>query len=212
MPSSQKSIIKIYQKGEPFMKFLTALLIACSACVFADEVKDSATGITFPSEVTIEHAGKTYPLQATGVATRKKLIVSVYSVASYLQKGPISGDKFAAVLADDKAKQLTMKWARDVEASKIQDGYKESFSKALSPSDQQKMQNEINQFIQFFGQDAKKGDEYVLRAFPDGFLEVVINGKSVGNITNKEFVKSLWGIWFGQKSVVDRQNLVSLMH
>lgn len=192
---------------------LCTLMSACllSVGLYAqDNIVDNSTHETFPKEVSFESNGKQYQLQATGVATRKKLIVKVYSIASYLQKGAGGGDILQAILSDDNAKQLTMKWVRDVGVDKVQEAYKESFHKVFSGQEYAALAGDINQFLQFFNENAHAGDEYILRWLPGGYVEVLINGKKVGSLTNKEFAKGLWNIWFGPKSVVNRNDLVSL--
>lgn len=193
---------------------LSALVFCLfSISLFAEEIRDNSTGITFPNEVSFSENGKEFRLQATGVATRKKFFVKVYSIASYLQEGQanISQDKFAQIMQDDKAKQLTIKWFHDASAEKVQDGYKESFRKVLSDTDYNQLQKEIETYVHFFNQNVQKGDEHILRWIPGGNVVVIINGNKVGNINNQDFAKGLWNIWFGPHSVVDRDNLTSLM-
>lgn len=194
------------------MKLATTLALIFGCCglfsLQAEDVRDSSTGETFPKEVSFSHNGKDYQLECTGIATRKKLIIKVYSIASYLQKGATGADKFQLFTQDDYAKQLTLKYVHDVPASKITDAFQESFKNAPD-YDQQK--NDIATFIQFFNRDVKKGDSQVIRWMPGGYIEVIINGQNAGNLTNKALAKSLWSIWFGDHSVVDRSKLVSLM-
>lgn len=180
----------------------------------AEDVSDKSTGVTFPPSVKIDQDGKSYNLQVTGVATRKKLIVSVYSVASYLQDGAYTagGDKIAAIMQDDKAHQLTLKWVHEASVDKVQNGYKESFKGALTEAQQKELEKEITQYVGFFSKDVKKGDEHILRWLPGGIIDVTINGTKAGSITNKEFAKGLWSIWFGDNSVVNRDRLISLMN
>lgn len=179
----------------------------------ADEIRDNATGTVFPSEVSFEYGGKDYHLQATGVATRKKFFVAVYSVASYLEQGPKggSGDKFQEFMQDYKAKQLSFAWLRNVNADKVRETYQESFKNAVSGSEYSQLQNDINKYIRFFNRDFQKGDEQIIRWIPGGNVEVIINGETVGSINNPDFARALWKIWFGEKSVVNRDNLTSLM-
>lgn len=195
------------------VRYLTLILSFFSLCLFADSsVVDSATGEVFPSTVSFDFGGNHYDLQATGVATRKKFFVNIYSVAHYLQTGAISNaDKIEQILQDNLAKQLTMKWVRAVNADKVQEGFQESFKNSLLPTDFRRLQNEISQFLQFFSRDVKKGDEHVLRWIPGGHIQVLINGKTAGEITNKDFAVGLWDIWFGSKGAVDRNQLISLL-
>lgn len=177
--------------------------------VQAPESVQDATGQTFPRVITVNHGGKQYTLEATGAATRRKLIVNVYAIASYVQQGtPLNGDKNQALVNADVAKQLTMKWLRDVEAEKIRTAYTEGYEKNLSPEEFDQLRTNIDQFIGFFTQDARKGQEYVIRSFPGGEVEVLIDGQKVGSTTNPAFAKATWNIWLGQNSVVDRAKLV----
>lgn len=201
------------------MKTLTTSIFSVffclsSLCLFADaNITDSNTGITFPSEVSFKSNGKDYKLQATGVSTRRKFFVKVYSVASYLQDAAQAkgGDKFEQIMQPDKAKQLTLKWVHEASVGKIQEGYHESFRSALPEDQYAQQKNDIEKYISFFNVDVKVGDEQVIRWLPGGVVEVLFNGKSAGTLTNPEFAKTLWSIWFGPNSVVKRDELVSLM-
>lgn len=174
-----------------------------------DTIKDSSTGQVFSKEVTFNFQGQEYRLEATGVATRKKFIVKVYSVAHYIQD-PSSTTINEDVINDAKAKQLTLKWVRNVSAKRVQDGYRDSLQKAISSSDYSRLSSEVDQYISFFNQGARKGDEHVIRWLPGGNIEVYINGSKVGNITNTDFARGLWNVWLGQRSVVKRNDLISL--
>lgn len=191
-------------------------ILSCLAffCAFnlhaANDVIDKATGESFPTTISFENQGKKFELDITGVATRKKLLFKVYSVAHYLQKGVVIGsDPIQAILSDDNAKQLTIKWVRDVPGDKVRDGYEESFKTAISGPDYAQLKSAIDTYIGFFNQDVKKGDVHTIRWIPSGIIEVQINGKVVGKVTSPEFAKGLWNIWFGNKSVVNRDNLLS---
>lgn len=193
------------------MKLL--LVFLASFCMWAfnlnaqEEVVDKSTGKMFPKSVAFEYDGKQYELDITGVTTRKKLIIKVYSVAHYLQQGVVVD--LQNIMSDSNAKQFTIKWVHDVSVDKVQNGYQESFSRVFSPERYEALKDEINRFLQFFNQSAKIGDETVFRWIPGGRLEVKINDKQVGSITNKEFVEGVWNIWFGQKSIVDRKELLA---
>jgi hypothetical protein len=193
---------------------LCASLLLFSVGLFAEgEITDSQTGEKFPATVSFEEGGKKIELQATGVSTRKKLMFKVYSVASYLEGGlsKEAANRTQAVLDSDKAKQLTLKWVRGVEAAKVADGYRESF-KIAADGQEAALSKEINQYIGFFNHDVSKGEEQVIRQLPGGVVQVYINGKLAGTITNEAFAKVLWKIWFGKKSVVNSEQLVSIVN
>lgn len=195
-------------------KLLSCFVLFCAFNLHAEtSITDKETGTMFPSEVSFNYKGKDYQLQATGTTVRKKLFFKVYSVAHYLQKGAANGgDKLQAIMNDANAKQLTIKWLRDVDGAKIQEGYEESFKNAIGGQTNPELQSAIKSYIGLFHQGVQKGNEHVIRWIPGGIIEVLINGKTVGTITNPEFAKDLWSIWFGSKSVVNRDNLISLMN
>jgi len=200
------------------MKYLTQLFIVLNlfACtVYAgNTVMDNSTKQIFPKEISFDSNGTNYQLQATGVATRKKFMINVYSIAHYLQKNADKSDKnkFQIALSDSYAKQFTMKWVRDVGADKIEEGFRDSFHKVFPGDKYQQMKGEIDQFIGFLNNGAHKGDEFILRSTPGGHIEVLINGKTAGSLTNEGFASGLWSIWFGDDSIVNRNDLVSLMN
>lgn len=193
------------------MKILTYSFIAsCCSLFFAfnlqaqETITDNNTRISFPKEISFEANGKNYQLDATGVATRKKLVIKVYSIAHYLQKGVGPQD----VMSDKAAKQFTIKWARDVPVDKVQGAFNDAFQKVFSQQDFAKLGPDINKFNQFFNKEAHKGDEYIIRWVPEGTIEVLINGQKAGAINNKDFAQGVWNIWLGPNSVVNRGDLL----
>lgn len=190
-------------------KMFMALFMVLSMAGFTKEVKDESTGLTFPDKVTIEKDGKTFQLTNTGVATRRKLIVKVYSIASYLQDGAFKGgDKFQVLESDEFAKELILKFNHEVSAEKLRNSFLESFKNNLSPADYSNLQPIIDRTLGVFT-DVKPGDELVIRALPGGYVDLSLNGKELIKDTNAGFVKALWATWIGPNSVVKRENLVS---
>jgi hypothetical protein len=178
-----------------------------------ETITDSSTKLSFPKEVSFDYEGKSYKLEATGVATRKKLIIKVYSIAHYLQQEALKSgdDKMQAIMSDDFAKQFTMKWVRDVTSSQQRDGFQESLHKVFTKEQYVQLEKEISTFLNFFSQNAQKGDEYVIRWIPGGHIEVDLNGKKAGIITHKAFAEGVWNIWFGNTGVVNKNDLISLL-
>ncbi len=199
-----------------FMKFLSLGLVflsftLCGVGNAQQTIQDSSTGELFPQEINFESKGQSIKLDATGVATRKKLIIKVYSIAHYIQDASSFSKTnfFQEVLKDGKAKQFTMKWVRNVPVDKVTEAYHDSFKNVLGGKETPKLTEEINTFISYFNQEAKKGDEYVLRWLPGGIIEVILNGKKAGSVEDVDFAKALWSIWFGENSVVNRDQLIS---
>lgn len=194
--------------------FLACCMTVLNVGAHAEEtVIDSSTKISFPKQVVFQEEGKDYTLEATGVATRKKLIIKVYSIAHYLQKDALKagGDKMQTILSDDFAKQFTMKWVREVTSAQQQEGFQEALHKVLTQEQYKTLTKEIDTFLKFFNQNAAKGDEYVIRWIPGGHITVELNGKKAGEITNKALAEGVWNIWFGNTGVVNKNDLISLL-
>ena len=175
-------------------------------------ITNDATGVNFPAEVTFTYLEKDYRLDATGVSVRKKLFFKVYSVAHYLQKVAASqGDRIQDVMSDANAHQLKIKWLRDEDALDIQRGYEELLMNTHPSPVNNRLRAAIRSFVAIFHQSIVEGEEHVIRWIPGGINEVFINGKAAGKITNSELAKGLWSIWFGPESIVNREDLISLM-
>jgi len=192
---------------------LAGLCLLLSTNGYAGSIQDRNTGVSFPDEISISENGTTYTLQATGVSTRKKFFAKVYSIAHYLQdpQNASGNQAYDKVYDNEKAKQLTMIWVRSVDRNKIQDGFKDAFQKVMSRQEHARLQKEINQFIGFFNQNARDGDEYVIRWMPKGKIEVFLNGNKKGEIDNEAFASAVWDVWLGPKSAVNRSEMVSKM-
>lgn len=197
----------------PFLGCLF-LITFFSGVSFAEEmIEDKVTGVTFPTDLSFAYEGDDYNLEATGVATRKKLFIKIYSAAHYIQDPEElkKEDLYNEIINSNKAKQLTSKWVRGVDKARFAKGYLKSFEKATSKEQFAQLRPTLDQFLTFFG-DVRKNDSQVVRSLPGGTLIVEINGVEKGRIQNEQFAKALWGIWFGPHSVLSRERLVSQLH
>lgn len=179
-----------------------------------ETVKEPSTGKVFPAEVKFTHEGKEYVLAATGLTVRKKVIFKVYGMVHYMEGVPQVANEdeaFNAVLTDRKAKQITLDFARDVDAAKIKEAYADGFKEHTSPEDLQTIQPLIDQFIGFFTKDVKEKEQFVFRWLPGGSIIAIVQGEEKPVITNGLFAQALWSIWFGKGSIVDRSDLIERM-
>lgn len=195
------------------MKSFVMSLMACAMALFTAVPLMAVDEGVMPPTVSFQDGGQNYSLQLTGVALRKKFVIKVYNIGSYIQDpASLQGDKIQAIMASDKAKQLTLAWLRDVSEDKVKEAYREGFDKTLSDAERAQLKSQIDTYIGFFAGGVKKGDEHILRWLPGGHIEVLHNGQPVGNITNETLAKGLWAIWFGEKSILgDRNALISLL-
>jgi hypothetical protein len=178
-----------------------------------EKVKEPSTEIEFPTVVKFTSEGKEYQASLTGVAVRKKVIFKVYGMAHYMQDAGKMGeaDAYAAVLTDGKAKQISLQFVRDVDAASIQSAYRDGFKNSTPAADLPKIQGSIDKLLAYFSTPVKVGDAFTYRWLPGGTIIATVQGQEKPGITDPAFAKSLWAIWFGEDSIVDREDLVTRM-
>jgi hypothetical protein len=185
-------------------------LLALTA--FAQEmVTEPSTGKKFPAVQSFSAGGKEYSVQLTGVAVRKKVIFKVYGMAHHMEN-PAGGTRAGAikdVLTDGKAKQITMVFVRDVDATSIQKAYRDGFAENASKQELPQIQGLIDKFVGNFTTEVKENDVFILRWLPGGTIIPVIKEQEKEPLTNQVFARVLWTIWFGDDSIVDPDDLVA---
>lgn len=193
--------------------FILTLFLLPTLLLSQTMVKEPSTEKSFPSTVTFKSGSSEYTLNLTGLSVRKKYFFKVYGIAHYLQDaGTVSkADAFKACLADGKAKQITMDFARDVDNKSIIDTYNESFKEMATKEELASVQSSLTQYLGYFDKEVKENQQYILRWLPGGTILATIQGEEKPAITNETFARILWSIWLGSDSVVDRDDLVALM-
>jgi hypothetical protein len=197
----------------------TIFLIIC-LCIInfpviaQNSLKEPSTEKSFPSEIKFTYNAKEYSLQCTGLAVRKKFFFKVYGMAHYIEGINTVNNKneaYSTIIAEGKAKEIMMVFVRNVDVKSIRDTYNEGFKNNTSDAELKEIQPLIEIFLGYFSKDVKENDRFVFRWIPDGTIVVIINDEEKPAITNKLFARTLWSIWFGEDSVVDREDLVGRM-
>lgn len=189
---------------------LLPLLLMVAAAAAQENVQEPSTGKSFPAVVKYTRDGTEYSMSLTGVTVRKKLLFKVYGMAHYAQD-PVKGTKeesLAAMLVDGKARQITMDFARDVDAGKIRDAYLDGFRENANADELKSIQPLVDQFIGFFSKEVRENQQFIVRWLPGGVVIATVAGEEKPPITSPLFARVLWSIWFGKDSIVDRDDLV----
>jgi hypothetical protein len=196
------------------MRFSLVLSLLCALPLLAQEnVKEPSTEKEFPARVSFSYAGKEYQLAITGVAVRKKVVFKVYGMAHYLQDASKmkEDEAYNAILTDGKAKQISLVFVRDVDASSIQGAYRDGFKNNTPPADLLKIQPMIEKFLAYFATAVKENDTFTYRWLPGGTVIAIVQGQEKPALTDPLFARALWSIWFSEDSIVDREDLVERM-
>jgi len=170
----------------------------------AGAIVEPDTKMEYDDTVTIDSEVGNYNLAVTGVGLREKTFmkVNVYVIVSYVIEGAeLEEDQGAALVSLDAPKMIRMDLVRGFSCEKLTNSFKDVIEKNyddLSP-----FQADMDEFLAFFKNDAEEGDELVFTYLPSVGLKTVLNGEDLGVITNFEFAKALWTVWFGEKPAND---------
>ncbi|MCX7822759.1 MAG: chalcone isomerase family protein [Syntrophobacterales bacterium] len=149
-------------------------------------------GVNFPDSLQV---GKENCV-LNGIGVRKKFMIEAYYAGLYLKKPTKNAQE---VISNDEPKAVLIQVVhKEIPADKWQEGWKEGFA-ITAPNAQSELKKSIDQFIAFFNEPLKKGEQVLIKYDPTKGTEVVIKGKSKGILPGKDFMKALWGIWFGEK-------------
>jgi hypothetical protein len=176
------------------------VLIVLLMPLAAGAIVEPGTEMEYDDTVTIEAGGANYTLAVTGVGLREKTFmkVNVYVIVSYLfEDAKLEEDQGVALLNLDAPKMIRMDLVRGFSREKLINAFKEVIEKNYD--DMSAFQAEMDEFFAYFKNDAQEGDELTFTYVPGLGLRTVLNGEEKGLITNFEFVKALWTVWFGEK-------------
>ncbi len=169
----------------------------------------------FPHNIVVEHNNKQLDLFMTGITIRRKYFLKIYSMAHYIEQQPdgldsgISDDIiYKNILQNNGAKQISMVFLRSLTAQQIQKSLRSGIELNTNKQEYLQILPQIEEFMHAIDEDVKKNDEFIIRWFPDGSVISIFQDKKISAIKNDRFARTLWLIWFGDHSVVDRKSLI----
>ena len=183
------------------LRFLSAgLLAALTLPAVADEtVQVPGSSTRYPVLVATSDGKQDVTLKLTGAALRSKLVIDVYTVASYLQQGATvrTADELVAA---DAVKLLSIVMQRDVDGPDLIDAFKTAVAKT-HPG---RFGAEFGKLSRHVGSDvAKKGSEVVITYLPGAGTRFSFEGKEPLVIPGKEFADAVWGVYLGSHPITD---------
>ncbi len=175
------------------------VVLGLGAAVVAVEMVEVPGGNTrYAAEVDASVGGKAVKLGLTGCAMRTKLIVNVYAIASYVEKGTAVNSPEALALADCP-KRLHLAMARNVDGKDMA----EAFRSALRLNHPEpEFADEMNQLLAFMRTcTMRKGEHAFLTHVPGVGLQINVAGKADFVIRNVDFSRAVWEMYLGKKNV-----------
>jgi hypothetical protein len=169
----------------------------------------------FPHNIVIEYRNQQLDLFLTGLTIRRKFFLKIYSVAHYIEQQPdVAGSDdniYKSILQNNSTKQISMIFLRNLSAEQIQKSLSAGIKLNSSEAEYLQILPQIEEFMQAINANVKKNDEFIIRWHPDGSVVSLFQGAQISSIRNVKFAETLWAIWFGNFSVVDRKDLIKEM-
>jgi hypothetical protein len=165
----------------------------------------------FSEDLLVEYIDQQRTLRQTGNTVRRQLFLQIYAMAHYLEGAPLDTDAsvYSSVIDAPGIKQITMIFLRSLSAEQIQESLSSGLKANASSERYERIRPDIAKFMAAINDDVRRSDEFVLRWYPDGTMDAFFQGDRISSISNAEFAKTMWAIWFGEDSVVDRAALVT---
>ncbi|MCH9047449.1 MAG: chalcone isomerase family protein, partial [Proteobacteria bacterium] len=102
----------------------------------------------------------------------------------------------------------SMIFLRSLTAEQIQKSLRSGIKLNTSKEEYLQILPQVEEFMHAIYEDVERNDEFIIRWFPDGTVVSIFQGEEISSIKNDRFARTLWSIWFGRYSVVDRKSLI----
>jgi hypothetical protein len=190
------------------MAAATLAALAATAALAGDQVGVGGSSTKYPAQIESTVGDKSVKMVLTGAALRKRVIVNVYTIGSYVEEGsPVrSAEELAAA---DCPKQLHLVMERDIDGKEMA----EAFAGAIRANyADPAFKDEVASLSATMRALAiKKGDNVWLTHIPKKGLHCNLAGKKDFLIENPDFSKAVWDIYLGKNNLSDsiKRSLVS---
>jgi len=203
-----------------FYKFIVLYFALISVVQSDNSFSEKLDEKIIPDNIVIEYDNEQLELYLTGLTVRKKFFLNIYTMYHYIEQqstiadsdilDPENSDKqiYKNILQNNSAKQISMVFMRKLSAKQIQKSLRSGLIKNSNNDDYLKILPQVEEFMQAINGNVDKNDEFIIRWFPDGTIVSLFKGKQISLIKDKIFAETLWAIWFGEFSVVDREALI----
>jgi hypothetical protein len=178
--------------------FAIAVVSVSGLAAASELVSVAGSSARFATSVEVQVGGKPVPMTLTGATLRKRAIINIYAIGSYLQTGVTvkSADELAA---SDSIKMLVLILERDVKgrdmAEGIQSGVRLNHPANAFPA-------ELGKIVKTLGtMDLRKGDQVMLTAIPRVGLRCQVVGKGEVTIESPAFARAVWDIYLGRQNL-----------
>ena len=193
------------------------MLSALGAPLAAQSYTDPATGVAFPTSLTLPGGGSPQTLTGTGVRTRTVLKVKVYAFGLYVDAAGAhaalaawSGKPAEQLQADETfygkiiergfATTMRLVMTRNVDGETMAEAFNEALGPRVQAAAGRGMtggEAALQTFRGYFGETVAKGTELVFACTPDGKFSTSIGGAVKPDIQSPALCWALFDVYLG---------------
>jgi hypothetical protein len=192
-----------------FLFALCAASLATAAALAVEMVEVPGSKVQFPAAIEATVAGKPVKMVLTGTAERRKFLVNVYALGSYVLEGAQvrSADELASLSASPKRLELVME--RDVAGKDMAEAFETAIrANYPAPALNEEMKT-LTELLQ--KEPLRKEDRVLLTYLPEVGLHCQVVNKSEFTIKNVQLARAVWDIYLGKNNLGEgiKKSLVS---
>lgn len=170
----------------------------------------------FPETVTIGAGDEQFTTTYTGMFTRSKNVlfvpIALYSIASYVENPHEVNSKalLDRLLKDGPRKVYILRFLKPLPGNQILNAIREEINATFSDVDMDRLESNINQFVQIFSPGSSTGDEVYMVWLPGGKLYCSFKDQSKLEMIAQDvpLARAIWRIWAGEQTGEERLSLV----
>ena len=151
------------------------------------------------------------PLKLTGQTVRKKYLLDIYRIAHYSDidfEEASSLNVYQHILTEPANKQISLVFQRSLSAKQIQNALTKGVKFNCEGDEEERVAPDLEKFRQAIKQDVAKNDKFSLRWTKEGHLLAFFQNELVGTFDSPLLARLLWSMWFGEKAIVQRKELI----
>lgn len=171
---------------------LISILLLFPVLVIETDAQTKVSGITFPDSFA---TGKT-KLVFNGGGVKEKYMINMYVIGLYLTDPTTDHNR---IIASDTPMSLRLQITSSLVTSKnMVEAVEQGF--ARSPGGTMILRSRIDDFLNLYNEEVRKGDIYDLIYTPGLGTTIIKNGEIKATIPGADFKEGLFGIWLGNNT------------
>jgi len=164
---------------------------------------DPSTSVVFPRALRVTtSAGETRHMIATGSGARRKLMVTVYAAALYVDAlAPLGRVPVSTIASADIPRRLVLSFRRDVDGNRLKEGMRDGFDLVWKGKPGPELADDLDLFQSWMAGGIRSGQTIELTYLPGEGLYTTVAGVAHPAITRPDIARGIWHAWLGVEPI-----------